>query len=60
MAAAIRYARSRWDALTRYVDDRRLEISNNAAERAIRPISINRIENLLHWNIRMAELKAAA
>lgn len=42
MAAAIRYARSRWTALTRYTDDGRLEISNNAAERAIRPISIGR------------------
>jgi transposase len=42
MAGAIRYARSRWVALTRYADDGRLEISNNAAERAIRPISIGR------------------
>ena len=39
LAGAIRYARSRWDALTAYVDDRRLEISNNAAENAIRPVT---------------------
>ena len=37
---AIRYAQSRWDALTRYVNDGRLEISNNAAENAIRPLKL--------------------
>ena len=41
-AAAIRYATSRWTALTRYVDDGRLEMSNNAAERAIRPLALGR------------------
>jgi transposase len=39
LAKAIRYARSRWTALTRYLDDGTLEISNNAAERAIRPLT---------------------
>ena len=33
LAKAIRYAPSRWTALTRYLDDGMLEISNNAAER---------------------------
>jgi hypothetical protein len=42
LAGAIRYARSRWPALTRYLADGRLEISNNAAERAIRPLALNR------------------
>jgi transposase len=42
LAGAIRYARSRWSALTRYLDDGRLEISNNAAERAIRPLALGR------------------
>ncbi|MBP2305981.1 hypothetical protein J2849_002381 [Azospirillum melinis] len=42
LAKAIRYARSRWTALTRYVDDGRLEISNNAAERTISPLAIGR------------------
>ena len=37
LAAAIRYALGRWTALARYLDDGRLEIDNNAAERAIRP-----------------------
>ena len=42
LAKAIRYARSRWAALTRYLDDGTLEISNNAAERAIRPLALGR------------------
>src|SRR5579863_3588426 len=42
LAVAIRYARSRWPALTRYLTDGRLEISNNAAERAIRPLALGR------------------
>jgi transposase len=42
LAGAIRYARSRWQALGRYIDDGRLEISNNAAERAIRPLALGR------------------
>ncbi len=42
LAAAIRYARWRWDALTRYLDDGQLEISNNAAENAIRPVALGR------------------
>lgn len=42
LAGAIRYARSRWDALRTYVDDGRLEISNNAAENAVRPIALGR------------------
>ena len=42
LAAAIRYALSRWAALTRYLDDGRLEIDNNAAERAIRPLALGR------------------
>lgn len=42
LAKAIRYARSRWDALTRYIEDGRLEISNNAVENALRCIGIGR------------------
>lgn len=42
LAKAIRYARVRWKALTAYLDDGRLEISNNAAENAIRPITLGR------------------
>ena len=42
MATAIRYGTKRWDAFTRFLDDGRLEIDNNVAERAIRPIAIGR------------------
>ena len=41
-AQAIRYALSRWTALRRYLDDGRIEIDNNAAERAIRPVALGR------------------
>jgi len=39
-AAAIRYSLSRWRALTRYIDDGRLEIDNNPAERALRVVAL--------------------
>ena len=42
LAEAIRYATSRWQALTRFTTDGRLEICNNAAERAIRPLALGR------------------
>ena len=42
LAKAIRYARSRWQALTCYCGDGRLELSNNAAENAIRPLTLGR------------------
>ena len=42
LAGAIRYATTRWEALTRYVADGRLEMTNNAAERAIRPLALGR------------------
>ena len=41
-AKAIRYGTKRWEAFTRFLDDGRLEIDNNIAERAIRPIAIGR------------------
>jgi transposase len=40
--AAIRYALSRWGALTRFVDDGRIEIDNNAAERSLRGVALGR------------------
>jgi len=42
LTEAIRYALSRWDGLTRFIDDRRIEIDSNVVERAIRPIALNR------------------
>ena len=41
-AAAIRYITSRWAALTRFIEEGHLELSNNAAERAIRPLTLGR------------------
>jgi transposase len=40
--AAIRYALGLWEALTRYCDDGRLEVDNNAAERALRAVALGR------------------
>jgi hypothetical protein len=42
LAGAIRYTRWRWHALCRYLDDGRLELSNNAAENQIRPVALGR------------------
>jgi transposase len=42
LARAIHYALARWKALTRYRDDGRVEIDNNAAERALRSVALGR------------------
>ena len=42
LAVAIHYALARWMALTRYRDDGRIEIDNNAAERALRAVALGR------------------
>jgi transposase len=42
LAGAIRYSLNRWEALRRFIDDGRLEMTNNAAERAIRPLTLGR------------------
>jgi hypothetical protein len=42
LAVAIRYALTRWAALTRYAEDGRIEIDNNAAERSIRDVALGR------------------
>jgi len=39
---AIAYSLTRWIALTRFLDDGRLCMSNNAAEREIRPVAMGR------------------
>lgn len=59
LAKAIRYARSRWLALTRYLDDGRLEISNNAAENKIRPAALGR-KNWLFCGSDAGGIRAAA
>lgn len=59
LAKAIRYARWRWHALTRYLDDGRLEISNNAAENKIRPAALGR-KNWLFCGSDAGGIRAAA
>jgi transposase len=59
LAEAIRYALSRWAGLCLFLDDGRVEIDNNAVERAIRPIALNRKNALFagsdggaqHWAV---------
>lgn len=42
LAGAIKYALVRWEALTRFCEDGRIEIDNNTAERSIRPLVLGR------------------
>jgi transposase len=59
IAQAIRYALSRWEGLTRYIDDGRIEIDSNVVERAMRPIALGRKNHLFagsdrggeHWAV---------
>jgi transposase len=59
LAEAIRYVLSRWEGLTRFIDDGRIEIDSNVVERAIRPIALNRKNALFagsdgggeHWAV---------
>lgn len=59
LAAAFRYMRSRWDALTRCFDDGRLALDNNAAERALRGVAIGR-KNWLFAGSDRGGVRAAA
>ncbi|MGO4669890.1 IS66 family transposase [Bosea sp. 2RAB26] len=59
LAEAIRYALSRWQGLSRFLDDGGVEIDSNVVERAIRPIALNRKNALFagsdgggeHWAV---------
>jgi len=42
LAEAIRYALSRWEGLSRFLNDGRIEIDSNTVERSIRPMALNR------------------
>ena len=42
LAEAVRYALARWDGLTRFLGDGRIELDTNPVERSIRPIALNR------------------
>jgi transposase len=56
---AVRYALGRWEALLRYVDDGRIEIDNNAAERALRAVALGRKNYLFAGSDRGGERAAA-
>jgi transposase len=59
LAEAIRYALSRWEGLSLFLHDGRIEIDNNTVERAIRPLALNRKNALFagsdgggeHWAV---------
>jgi transposase len=59
IAEAIRYLLTRWDGLTRYRDDGRIEIDSNAVERTMRPVALGRKNHLFagsdgggeHWAV---------
>jgi transposase len=55
---AVRYALGRWEALMRYCDDGRVEIDNNAAERALRPVALGRKNYLFAGSDRGGESAA--
>ena len=59
MAVAIAYGTKRWAALTRFLDDGRLEIDNNIAERSLRSIAIGR-KNWLFAGSKVGGERAAA
>lgn len=48
LGQAIDYALGRWETLTRYGDDGRLEIDNNLCENAIRPTAVGEKEFFVH------------
>ena len=59
LAEAIRYALSRWEGLTLFLDDGRVELDNNIVERSIRPQALTRKNALFagsdggaeHWAV---------
>ena len=59
MAKAIAYGTKRWPALSRFLDDGRLEIDNNIAERALRGVAVRR-RNWLFAGSRVGGERAAA
>jgi transposase len=59
LAGAMRYARNRWDALIRYTENGHCKISNNAAERGIRPLALGR-KNYLFVGSDLGGERAAA
>ena len=42
LGEAIRYALTRWDGLSRFLEDGRIDLDSNTVERSIRPLALNR------------------
>jgi transposase len=42
LGEAIRYALTRWEGLSRFIDDGRIDLDSNTVERSIRPLALNR------------------
>jgi transposase len=42
LGEAIRYTLTRWDGLSRFLDDGRIDLDSNTVERSIRPLALNR------------------
>ena len=59
LGQAIGYTLGHWKALTRYVEDGRIEIDNNAAERALRGVGLGR-KNYLFFGSDAGGQRAAA
>src|SRR5215471_8159828 len=59
VAVAIRYALDRWDALLRFSDAGRVEMDNNAAERALRAVALGRKNYLFAGSDASGERAAA-
>ena len=58
LGKAITYALNQWPDLIRYLDDGRLDIDNNAAERAIKPFVIGRKNGLFAKSVKGARASA--
>jgi transposase len=58
-AKAIDYSLKRWQALTRYIDDGDVPISNNWVENQIRPIALGRANWLFAGSLRAGKRAAA-
>ena len=59
LADAIRYVLTRWEGLTRFLDDGCIELDNNIVERSVRPLALGRKNHLFagsdggaeHWAV---------
>ncbi len=60
LAKAMRYALKRWEAFTLFLEDGRVAIDNNPAERALRPVCLTRKNSLFCGSDAGGETFAAA